>query len=66
VGNISSCLVIIYLDKITHPTSTSSGFEIANFVVGIGKLSGIIPLFGKEIVINIVGKGSGKIVAIFN
>jgi hypothetical protein len=38
--------------------------QIADFIVGIGKLNAVTPGFSSEIVIDIVGKSFGTIVTI--
>ena len=38
--------------------------QIADFIVGIGELNAVAPSFGQEIVVDVVGKGFGMIVAV--
>jgi hypothetical protein len=52
VGGVAGCVV--------------TSFEVANFVVGIGKSNGTTPGFGEEVVVDVVAKGAGTVVTILN
>jgi hypothetical protein len=58
VSKIAKLIIFIMESEI------ASGFicKLVNRIVGIGNFSGTTPRFGGEIIVDIVGKGSGMIV----
>jgi hypothetical protein len=64
VGELVNGIVVVGVGVVTGCVVTS--FEVANFVVGIGKSSGTTPAFGEEVVVDVVAKGAVAVVTIFD
>jgi hypothetical protein len=64
VCELINCVVVITIGGITSWVVIS--FEVANFVVGICELGTVIPGFTFEVVVDVIAKGAGTVVTIFN